>query len=167
MPSGSLDVDHKSPDSVAMQRAHDVFDSDASLLIMPSASSDADRARPDADTESTRPAKTTPPLTLWPLVAIVFYTVSGGPFGIEPAVRAGGNFFAIAGFVLLPLMWSVPEALITAELGVAFQEPSAGVAWVEEAFGGRHRSWVAYLCGYFGWISGATGMATPDYLPAT
>ena len=51
-----------------------------------------------------------------------------------------------------PLVWAVPEALVTAELGAAFQDPSAGVAWVEEAFGGS----VGGLCGYLGWISGAT-----------
>lgn len=118
------------------------------------------RKRPDTceDTaEMTGATSTAPPraqtLTLWPLVALVFYTVSGGPFGIEPAVRAGGNFFALAGFVLFPLVWSLPEALVTAELGAAFQDPSAGVAWVGEAFGET----TAYLCGYLGWISGATG----------
>ena len=62
---------------------------------------------------------TTPPLKLWPLAVLVFYNVSGGPFGIEPAIRAGGNFYAILGFVVGPLVWSVPEALVTAELGSA------------------------------------------------
>jgi len=75
--------------------------------------------------------KTTPTLKLWPLAVLVFYNVSGGPFGIEPSIRAGGNFFAILGFIIFPLIWSVPEALVTAELGSAFQDPAAGVAWVE------------------------------------
>ena len=75
--------------------------------------------------------KTTPTLKLWPLAVLVFYNVSGGPFGIEPSIRAGGNFFAIIGFIIFPLIWSVPEALVTAELGSAFQDPAAGVAWVE------------------------------------
>ncbi len=82
--------------------------------------------------------------------------MSGGPFGIEPSIRAGGNFYAILGFVLFPLVWSIPEALVTAELGSAFQDPSAGVAWVEEAFGET----MAYLCGFLAWVSGATGMCT-------
>jgi hypothetical protein len=54
----------------------------------------------------------------------VFYKVSGGPFGCEPAVRAAGPFYALAGFVIFPLIWSIPEAMITAELGSAFPEPS-------------------------------------------
>ena len=89
------------------------------------------------------------------LSAINFITdVSGGPFGIEPSIRAGGNFYAILGFIVFPLIWSVPEALVTAELGAAFQDPSAGVAWVEEAFGES----MACMCGYLAWVSGATGM---------
>jgi len=98
---------------------------------------------------------TAPPLKLWPLAVLVFYNVSGGPFGIEPSIRAGGNFYAILGFVVFPLIWSVPEALVTAELGSAFQDPSAGVAWVEEAFGETMGS----LCGYLAWVSGATDNA--------
>ena len=81
--------------------------------------------------------------------------VSGGPFGIEPSIRAGGNLYAILGFILFPLIWSVPEALVTAELGSTFQDPAAGVAWVEEAFGET----AASLMGYLAWVSGATDNA--------
>ena len=100
----------------------------------------------------TTPYNTSPPLKLWPLAILVFYNVSGGPFGIEPSIRAAGNFFALLGFVLFPFVWALPEALVTAELGSTFMDPSAGVTWVEEAFGER----MGGLCGYLGWISGAT-----------
>jgi amino acid transporter len=98
---------------------------------------------------------TTPALKLWPLAILVFYNVSGGPFGIEPSIRAAGNFYAILGFVVFPFVWSLPEALVTAELGSAFQDPSAGVAWVTDAFGEK----MGCLCGYLGWVSGATDNA--------
>ena len=42
---------------------------------------------------------------------------------------------AILAFCILPLVWSVPEALITAELATAFPENSGYVAWVTAAFG--------------------------------
>jgi len=89
-------------------------------------------------------------LGIWPLAILVFYNVSGGPFGVESSVRAGGNFFALLGFLVMPLVWSVPEALMTAELGTSFPEASGGVAWVEEAFG-ESAGWMA---GYLGWIAG-------------
>ncbi|CAB9520378.1 Probable polyamine transporter [Seminavis robusta] len=94
-------------------------------------------------------------LSAMAVAVLVFYKVSGGPFGCEPAVKAAGPFYALLGFTLFPILWCVPEALITAELGSAFPEPSGAVAWVEEAFGPT----TSLLCGYFHWISGATDNA--------
>jgi hypothetical protein len=92
-----------------------------------------------------------------PLAVLVFYNVSGGPFGIETAVRAGGNFYALLGFLVMPFVWSLQEALMTAELGTTFVEASGGVAWVEEAFGPS----AGWISGYLGWIAGATGTNRP------
>lgn len=61
----------------------------------------------------------------------------------------------ISGFIVFPFIWAVPEALVTAELGAAFQDPSAGVAWVEHAFG----EGMGGLCGTLAWVSGATDNA--------
>lgn len=58
------------------------------------------------------------------LAVLVFYKVSGGPFGCEPSVKAAGPFYALLGFTLFPLCWCCQEALVTAELGSAFPEPS-------------------------------------------
>jgi amino acid transporter len=87
-----------------------------------------------------------------PLTVIIFYTVSGGPFGIEEAVRSAGAFYSILGFALMPFVFSIPESLMTAELGSAYPEASGGVAWVEEAFG----SSAGWMAGYLGWVAGAT-----------
>lgn len=67
---------------------------------------------------------------LQPLVLLIFYGVSGGPFGVEPVVAAGGPLLALLGFLLLPMVWSIPEAMVTAELSTTFPEPSGCVAWV-------------------------------------
>ncbi len=61
--------------------------------------------------------------------------------------------FPSLGFILFPLIWAIPEALVAAELGAAFQDPSAGVAWVEYAFG----EGMGGLVGVLAWVSGATG----------
>ena len=58
------------------------------------------------------------------LAMLVFYKVSGGPFGCEPSVKAAGPFFALLGFLIFPIVWVMPEAMVTAELGSAFPEPS-------------------------------------------
>ncbi|KAF8060548.1 polyamine transporter [Scenedesmus sp. PABB004] len=92
------------------------------------------------------------PLTLLPLIALIFFEVSGGPFGTEDAVAAGGPLLVLAGFVIFPLLWSVPEALITAELATAFPENSGYVAWVTAAFG----PFWGFQEGFWSWLSGVT-----------
>lgn len=58
----------------------------------------------------------------------------------------------LAGFLILPLLWSVPEALITAELATAFPENSGYVAWVTAAFG----PFWGFQEGFWSWLSGVT-----------
>eukprot|EP00882_Tetradesmus_deserticola_P016783 GHRQ01017944.1.p1 GENE.GHRQ01017944.1~~GHRQ01017944.1.p1 ORF type:complete len:218 (+),score=40.76 GHRQ01017944.1:249-902(+) len=92
------------------------------------------------------------PLTLLPLIALIFFEVSGGPFGTEDAVAAGGPLLVLAGLLIFPLLWSVPEALITAELATAFPENSGYVAWVTAAFG----PFWGFQEGFWSWLSGVT-----------
>ena len=89
------------------------------------------------------------------LATIVFYSVSGGPFGIEESVRAGGHAYTLLGFILMPFVWSIPEAIMTTELGSTFTDAAGGVAWVEHAFGYGP----GFMVGYLGWCAGATDNA--------
>src|SRR6056300_315633 len=72
--------------------------------------------------------------------------MEGGPFGIEPALKAGGYLYAIIGVSVMPFIWSLPEALITYELSSLYPCASGGVRWTEEAFG---EGW-GLLVGYLG-----------------
>ncbi|KAL5703915.1 hypothetical protein ACHQM5_022408 [Ranunculus cassubicifolius] len=74
-------------------------------------------------------------LTLLPLIFLIFYEVSGGPFGEEEVVHALGPLFSILGFVIFPFIWSIPEALITAELATAYPGNGGFIIWVDQAFG--------------------------------
>ncbi|OWM69268.1 probable polyamine transporter At3g13620 [Punica granatum] len=74
-------------------------------------------------------------LTLIPLIFLIYFEVAGGPYGEEPAVQAAGPFLALIGFVIFPFIWSVPEALITAELSTTFPGNGGFVIWAERAFG--------------------------------
>jgi len=62
---------------------------------------------------------------------------------------------SLLGFIVLPVIWSIPEALVTAELASTFPENSGYVAWVTEAFG----PFWGFLEGLFSWISGVTDNA--------
>lgn len=85
-----------------------------------------------------------------PLVFLIFYEVSGGPFGVEDSVKAAGPLLALLGFLLFPLIWSIPEALITAEMGTMFPENAGYVVWVSSALGpywGFQQGWMKWLSG--------------------
>ncbi|ONH92337.1 hypothetical protein PRUPE_8G169300 [Prunus persica] len=85
-----------------------------------------------------------------PLVFLIFYEVSGGPFGIEDSVQAAGPLLALLGFLVFAIIWSVPEALITAEMGTMFPENGGYVVWVSSALGpywGFQQGWMKWLSG--------------------
>ncbi|GAB2292140.1 hypothetical protein Dimus_026391 [Dionaea muscipula] len=92
-----------------------------------------------------------PKLTFFPLIALIFYEVSGGPFGVEDSVRGGGGpLLALLGFLIFPLIWSIPEALITAELATAYPENGGYVVWISSAFG----PFWGFQEGFWKWFSG-------------
>lgn len=93
--------------------------------------SEAAEALSEAATSSGRPK-----LTVLPLIALIFFDVSGGPFGVEDSVGAGGGpLLSLLGFLIFPLFWSVPEALITAELATLYPSNGGYVVWISAAFG--------------------------------
>lgn len=119
------------------------------------------------DSPSSPRRKASPKVSLLPLVFLIFYEVSGGPFGIEDSVESGGPLLAIIGFVLFPLIWSIPEALITAEMGTMFPENGGYVLWITEAFG----PFWGFQQGWWKWLSGVIDNALYpvlflDYLKA-
>ncbi|KAL8156829.1 putative polyamine transporter At1g31830 isoform X1 [Apium graveolens] len=89
-------------------------------------------------------------VSLIPLVFLIFYGVSGGPFGVEDSVGAAGPFLALLGFVVFPFIWSVPEALITAEMSTMFPENGGYVVWVSTALG----PYWGFQTGWMKWIGG-------------
>ncbi|XP_056163561.1 probable polyamine transporter At3g19553 [Syzygium oleosum] len=98
-----------------------------------------------------KPAKTSPKLTLLPLIALIFYEVSGGPFGVEDSVKSGGGpLLSLLGFLIFPLFWSIPEALVTAELATSFPENGGYVLWISSAFG----PFWGFQEGFWKWFSG-------------
>jgi hypothetical protein len=56
------------------------------------------------------------------LVGVTFFAVCGGDYGIEDSVGSGGVAYSLLGLLLLPWFWSLPIALMTAELGAMIPE---------------------------------------------
>ncbi|KAL2455933.1 putative polyamine transporter [Forsythia ovata] len=73
-----------------------------------------------------------------------------GAFGVEDSVKAAGPLLALVGFLVFPFIWSVPEALITAEMGTMFPENGGYAVWVSSALGpywGFQQGWMKWLNG--------------------
>jgi amino acid transporter len=137
---GSYNIASAAIDGAAEQYPHGTVNETSSL------------GSDDETTSKTR----RPTLNTLQLATIIFYSVSGGPFGIEESVRAAGPFYTLVGFALSPLVFSLPECLMTVELSAGgFKSAAAGCAWVEEAFG----SFAGFMAGFLSWVGGATDNA--------
>ena len=85
------------------------------------------------------------------LVALAFFCVAGGAYGLEDGVAAGGPLVVLLAILILPWLWSFPTALMTAELSTAMPENGGYVVWVEKAFGrfwGFQEGWLSWLCSF-------------------
>ena len=87
--------------------------------------------------EDTQAVALAPPRTLGfaSLVGITFFCVAGGAYGLEDAVGAAGPAWALLAILVVPWLWRLPMALMTAELTAAMPEDGGYVVWVERAFG--------------------------------
>jgi amino acid transporter len=74
-------------------------------------------------------------LNLLPLIGVVFFVVCGGAYGLEPVVAAVGGGWAVALIVLAPLVWSLPIALMVAELTSMMPADGGYYVWVRTALG--------------------------------
>jgi amino acid transporter len=68
-------------------------------------------------------------------VALIFFTVSGGAYGLEALVGAVGSRCAIILVVLLPIFWAIPISLMVAELSSALPEQGGYYVWVKRGLG--------------------------------
>ena len=74
-------------------------------------------------------------LTLLALACLIFFTTSGGPFGLEPLVGAVGPGLAVFLIVATPFLWSIPIAFMAAELTAMMPDEGGYYVWVTESLG--------------------------------
>jgi amino acid transporter len=85
-------------------------------------------------------------MTLVPLVAAVYFLVSGGPFGIEDIVSKSGYAGALFILLLTPVIWSFPAALMVSELASALPDQGGYYVWVTRGMGrfwGFQEGWLS------------------------
>jgi amino acid transporter len=94
---------------------------------------------------------------------VAFFTVSGGPYGLEELVGQSGPGIALLLLVATPLIWSVPTALMVAELSSMMPVEGGYYAWVKRALG----PFWGFLEGWWSWLASFVDMALYPVLFAT
>jgi amino acid transporter len=91
-------------------------------------------------------------INFWRLVAVTFFMVSGGSYGTEEIVRDAGYGLGILVLALTPIFWSLPTAMMTAELSAALPCEGGYYAWVRRALGnfwGFQEAWLSLTASVF------------------
>ncbi len=82
------------------------------------------------------------------LAAVIFLTVSGGPYGIESLLTYAGTYWALALLVIVPLLWDIPTIATVLELNSMMPVSGGYYQWVKKALGLR---WAWYE-GWWTWL---------------
>ncbi len=91
-------------------------------------------------------------LALLPLIAAIFFMVSGGPYGLEEIIQKAGYSRTILILAIVPFIWSLPVALMVGELSAALPEEGGYYAWVRRALGpfwGFQEAWLSLVASIF------------------
>lgn len=108
-----------------------------------------------ADEANALPGSPGRKLTLLPLVMVMFFTVSGGAYGLEDLVGSSGPGMALILIIITPVIWSLPTALMVAELSTAIPAPGGYYAWVKRALG----PFWGFQEGWWSWVTSFVDMA--------
>ncbi|MEO8764629.1 MAG: APC family permease [Ginsengibacter sp.] len=82
------------------------------------------------------------------LAAVIFFTVSGGPYGLEPLLGYAGPHAALLLLMATPLLWDIPAILTVLELNSMMPVTGGYYQWVKRALGmrfGFYEGWWTWL----------------------
>jgi amino acid transporter len=91
-------------------------------------------------------------LRVLPLIAATYFMVSGGPYGIEDILGGAGFARAIVILLVVPILWSLPTALMIGELASALPADGGFYIWVRRALGafwGYQEGWLSLSASIF------------------
>jgi len=82
------------------------------------------------------------------LAFVIFLTVSGGPFALEPLLRNGGPNASLLLLMVTPFLWDIPSIFMVLELNSMMPVTGGYYQWVKRALGQR---WAFYE-GWWTWL---------------
>jgi amino acid transporter len=87
-------------------------------------------------------------LTLLPLFGLIYFTVCGGSFGVEPLIGLSGPGLALVLFIVTPLVFSIPNMLMVREMNSMMPVEGGYYHWVKQAFG----AFAGFMAGWMNWV---------------
>ena len=87
-------------------------------------------------------------LTLLPLFGLIYFTVCGGSFGVEPQVGYSGPGLTILLLLITPIIYSIPNMLMVRELNSMMPREGGYYHWIKTAFG----PFAGFLAGWMNWV---------------
>jgi amino acid transporter len=82
------------------------------------------------------------------LAAVIFLTVSGGPYGLEELIGQAGKNASLLLLMITPLLWDIPTIFVVLELNSLMPVTGGYYQWVKRAMGLR---WAFYE-GWWTWL---------------
>lgn len=86
---------------------------------------------------------------LFYFVWVMFSYCTGGPFGLEDMITTSGPGLSLLYLLFLPLFWSIPVSLVSAELTTAMPVEGGFYRWTRASFGDL---W-GFLAGWWNWCA--------------
>ncbi len=99
----------------------------------------------NASNASVHSRPTSRKLTVLPMIAVTYFMVAGGPYGLEDIVQKTGYRATLLILIITPLLWSLPTALMVSELATAIPEEGGFYVWVRRGMGrfwGYQETWL-------------------------
>lgn len=87
-------------------------------------------------------------LGLAAIIGLIFFSVSGGPYGLEDTIGEAGAGMGILLILVTPLVWSLPTSLMVAELSTMMPVQGGYYQWVKRGLGpfwGFQEGWWSWV----------------------
>ena len=82
------------------------------------------------------------------IVGIIFFSVSGGPYGLEDTIGESGAGIGLLLILITPLIWSLPTSLMVAEMATMMPVQGGYYQWVKTGLG---EFW-GFCEGWWSWV---------------
>jgi amino acid transporter len=94
-------------------------------------------------------------LGLAAIVSIIFFSVSGGPYGLEDTIGESGPGMGLLLIIITPILWALPASLMVAELATAMPVQGGYYYWVKTGLG----PFWGFQEGWWSWVTSWVDLA--------